>query len=40
MILRGWLNDTIVRDTPFKLQAGRIWLKNAVRMFVASRALW
>ncbi len=40
MILRGWLNDAIVRDTPFKLQAGRIWLKNAVRMFVASRALW
>lgn len=40
MTIAGWFNAAVVRNTPFKLQAGRAWLKNAVRLFAASRALW
>ena len=40
MTLVGWFHCAIAADTPVKLQAGRAWVKNAIRLFVASRALW
>ena len=40
MTFAGWAHTALLRNAPIKVAAGRAWLKNTIRLFVGSRALW